>query len=141
MKKVSKLKIYTDGGSRGNPGPSATGWLIYDAQNLELLTYGGKFLGESTNNEAEFTALLEAITKALEYTPDEISCFLDSELLVRQLNGQYKIKAPHLKEIIEKIFDKVGFVKVKFQHVLREKNKEADSIVNKILDKYEGKSL
>ncbi len=135
-----KLKIYTDGGSRGNPGPSATGWLICDEKG-DRITSGGTFLGESTNNDAEFHALLEALIKALEYDPEKIDCYLDSELLVKQLNGEYKVKAPHLAKVLVKIHEMIDFRDVNFYHIPREKNKYADAIVNKILDKYANKSL
>ena len=133
---MKTLHIYSDGGSRGNPGPAATGYVIKDAKSGEILVQSGKYLGKTTNNVAEYNAVLQALTKAMELKPDEIICHLDSELIVRQLNGIYKIKATELKKIAEQVKELIFFKPVKFVHILRHKNAHADAIVNKILDKY-----
>lgn len=126
--------MYSDGGSRGNPGKSAGAFLIFDTNN-NLIKLGGKFLGISTNNMAEYEALLFGLKSAQKLKIRDITCFLDSELVVQQLNGKYKISNLKLKEIYEKIISmKNEFKSITFSHVKRESNMHADSLVNIILD-------
>ncbi len=137
---TSKITIHTDGGARGNPGPAAIGVVIEFAkdntnesvhENILL----GKYLGETTNNVAEYTALLEALTKAQELDPTEIECLLDSELVVKQLNGQYKVKDENLLLLWTQVKNAARkFKKITFKHIPRALNKEADKIVNEVLD-------
>lgn len=132
--KYDELLIYTDGGSRGNPGPSAAGFVIQDAQE-RLLFEGGKYLGITTNNQAEYQAVKFALEKAYEIGARRLSFRLDSQLVVNQLNGIFQIKNRDLWPIHQSIKEVVKrFDKVSFTHVRREFNKEADAIVNKILD-------
>jgi len=129
------FKLFTDGGSRGNPGLSAIAFVIY--QNEELFDIGAKFVGIATNNFAEYNALIEGLKLAKKYT-DAIECFLDSELVVKQLNGIYKISSPDIKPLADKIKAlRLDFKKVTFTHVRREQNKIADKMVNIILDSIE----
>jgi ribonuclease HI len=129
-----ELIIYADGGSRGNPGPSASGFVILDTEE-RLIFEGGKYLGITTNNQAEYQAVKLALEKALELNPKEISFRLDSQLVVNQLNGVYQIRNRDLWPIHASIKDLAKrFRKVTFSHVRREFNKEADAMVNKILD-------
>jgi ribonuclease HI/ADP-ribose pyrophosphatase YjhB (NUDIX family) len=133
-KKNDELIIYADGGSRGNPGPSASGFVIQDAEE-RLIFEGGKYLGITTNNQAEYHAVKLALEKALELRPRKISFRLDSQLVVNQLNGVYQIRNRDLWPIHVSIKELVSkFGKVTFTHVRREFNKEADAMVNKILD-------
>jgi ribonuclease HI len=126
--------LNTDGGSRGNPGPAATG-IVLKTTDGEVLASFGTYLGVKTNNEAEYIALLSGIEAALEKKILDLECFLDSELVVKQLNGQYKVKEPTLKVLWSSIKNLEGmFQSIKFTHVRREKNKEADKIVNETLD-------
>ena len=133
-----KLQIFTDGGSRGNPGPSASGYVIL-AEDDTVLEAGGEYLGITTNNQAEYQAVELGLQRAAKYQPRNIEFFIDSELVVKQINGEYKIKNRDLWPIHSRIkelaasFDKVGFT-----HVRREFNKLADSEVNKILDQKQG---
>jgi ribonuclease HI len=128
------LTIYTDGGSRGNPGPSAAGYVI--ASDGKILEEGGLYLGITTNNQAEYRAAKLALEKAAKYNPFEIEFHLDSELVVKQLNGEYKIKNSELKPVYEDILRLASqFQKVTFTHVRREFNQLADAQVNIILDK------
>ena len=99
--KVTKIKIYTDGGSRGNPGPAATGYVI--STDGQILEEGGRYLGETTNNQAEYQAVIQALVAAKKFKPSEIECHLDSELVVKQLNGQYKMKNKALRPHFEAI--------------------------------------
>ncbi|MBI3984176.1 ribonuclease HI family protein [Candidatus Microgenomates bacterium] len=128
-----KLKIYTDGGSRGNPGPAAAGYVISD-QNDQLLEEGGLYLGVTTNNQAEYRAVKLALEKASKYQPEHIDLYLDSELVVKQLMGLYKIKNVELKPVIEDVKQLLGRYDYTIQHVRREYNQEADRQVNIVLD-------
>ncbi|MBI2329770.1 ribonuclease HI family protein [Candidatus Daviesbacteria bacterium] len=132
-----KLIVYTDGASRGNPGPASYGFIIYD-ESGKLLYEEGKYIGITTNNVAEYTAVLEAlrtIKKNFAKGSVNIEIFADSKLVVEQLSGRYKIKSPHLKPIIEKIqllsFELGGVI---HGHVPRLKNTEADRLANLALD-------
>lgn len=133
-----KLIIYTDGGSRGNPGKAAYGYVITDDTG-KLLAEEGKYIGITTNNVAEYSGLLEALKKAKEISDsqpvDIIDCFLDSNLVVQQMNGKFRIKAHHLFPIIAEIRSlERQLPKLSYAHVYREKNKLADALVNKALD-------
>jgi len=128
------LKIYTDGGSRGNPGPSASGYVIM-AEDDQVLEEGGEYLGITTNNQAEYQAVRLALNAARKYQPQTLEFYLDSLLVVNQMNGVYKIKNRDLWPIysdIKKLAE--NFKEVKFKHVGREFNKLADAKVNEVLD-------
>ncbi|MBI5076939.1 ribonuclease HI family protein [Candidatus Falkowbacteria bacterium] len=130
-----KLKIFCDGGARGNPGPAAAGVVIKDERN-GVLFRGGKYLGETTNNQAEYQAVIFAFEKAKELGASEIEFNLDSELVVRQLNGEYKVKNQELAQQFLKIWNwQNQFKKVEYHHIYREDNAEADALVNETLDK------
>jgi ribonuclease HI len=137
---MSELLVYTDGGARGNPGPSAIGVAIY--QDSKLIHSIQKYIGISTNNIAEYTALFEAIdwiVKQNTYTQYvRIVCKLDSELVVQQMNGIYKIKNPNLKNIYYLIQQHIAHfsVPIIFIHIPREQNQEADRLVNFALDNH-----
>ncbi|MCA1928013.1 MAG: ribonuclease HI family protein [Calditerrivibrio sp.] len=120
------LTVYTDGASSGNPGPSGYGFLIY--KDSELLSSEKKYIGITTNNIAEYTAILEAAKKALEFKPEKILFKTDSELIARQFSGIYRVKDENLKRIhfeIKKILDGVYFT---VEHIRREENKLADKL-------------
>jgi len=136
-----KLIIYTDGGSRGNPGPSAIGVVIRNTTTKQDIKEYSEYIGKSTNNIAEYSALIFAIKKVKKLVGKkntkntEIEIRSDSELMVRQLNGQYKLK----NDIIQKLFIdvwnlKTEFKNISFKYIPREKNKVADMLVNKELD-------
>jgi len=130
----NEVIVYTDGGSRGNPGPSASGFVIY-GRDGELLFEGGKYLGITTNNQAEYQAVRLGLEKALELRARVVSFRLDSQLVANQLTGVYQIKNRDLWPIHESIKELITkFKKVTFTHVRREFNREADAMVNKILD-------
>lgn len=132
--------IYSDGGSRGNPGPSASAFVIMDA-NEQLIASGGVYLGVTTNNQAEYQAVYQALKKAKEIGVKEIDFRLDSNLVVSQLNGVYKIKNRDLWPIYQDIKDMTkDFEKISFTHVRREFNHIADGLVNKILDDHRAHS-
>lgn len=128
--------LYSDGGSRGNPGPSAAAFVIMNDRE-QILADGGSYLGITTNNQAEYHAVYFGLKRALEMGIQRIDFRLDSNLVVNQLNGVYKIKNRDLWPIHEQI--KVlltKFEKVTFSHVRREFNQIADGLVNKILDEH-----
>lgn len=130
-----KLTIYTDGGARGNPGPAAIGVVIKNETGKTLFSYG-EYLGEQTNNFAEYSALISGLKKAAEIGATEVECFLDSELVVKQMNRQYKVKEQTLQKLFVAAYNAAArFKKVAYCHVPREKNKEADKMVNETLDK------
>ncbi len=132
-----KLIIYTDGASRGNPGPASYGFTISDDEG-NLVYKEGKCIGITTNNVAEYTAVYEAlkyIKENLSSKTSEIEFYADSKLVVEQLSGRYKVKSPHLKLIIEKIrILTMELGGVLHTHVPREKNTEADRLANLALD-------
>lgn len=131
----NELKIYTDGGSRGNPGPAAFGVAITDESGRVLGKYS-KYLGETTNNQAEYQAIHFALSKAKEMKANEVEIYSDSELIVNQLNQNYKIKNQDLGVWFLKIWNlrqEIG--KVRFIYVPRSENREADRLVNRELDK------
>ncbi len=130
-----KVIINGDGGSRGNPGPSASGFVIQDETGETVLETGGKFLGITTNNQAEYRSVLFALERAKELGVEEIEFRLDSLLVVNQMSGIYKVKNKDLFVVYEEIKKLIsGFKSVKFKHVLREYNKLADAEANRIMD-------
>ncbi len=135
MGKYEYLKIYGDGGSRGNPGPAASGYVVYDANDQEVYK-GGRYLGITTNNQAEYDSLYLALTKCHDLGAKKIDVFMDSQLVVRQMKGEYKVKNPDIKIVFDKIRTQLmpKFDEISFTHVPRELNKVADSEVNKVLD-------
>lgn len=131
---TEKIIAYSDGGSRGNPGPSASGYVLMQ-ESGEVIAEGGEYLGVTTNNVAEYTAVLQGLLRARELGYEEVDFRMDSQLVANQLNGIYKIKHPDLAVINQKIQQVVDeFNKVTFSHVRREYNKLADGVVNRILD-------
>lgn len=128
------LIVYTDGGSRGNPGPGGAGAVIYrDGVELEGASL---FLGEVTNNIAEYEAIILGVSLAKKYAkPGEtIQMRLDSELATKQLKGEYKIKQEHLKELVARVKEEIKDFSVTFTHVRREQNKRADELANIAMD-------
>lgn len=129
-----KFIINTDGGARGNPGPAGIGVVIAD-ENLHIIRDCNKYIGEATNNVAEYKALVLALAEAQKLGADVLHINMDSELVVRQMNGQYKIKEPALKLLAQEVFVLAKkFKNVSFHHVRREQNKLADTLVNEAID-------
>ncbi|MBI5151508.1 MAG: ribonuclease HI family protein [Candidatus Pacebacteria bacterium] len=137
------MRIFTDGGSRGNPGHAATGVVVLDGETI--LFESGVYLGIATNNVAEYEAVLRALSwvakeKELGHfpTPQTLEFRLDSQLVVEQLNGRYKIKQPHILAYVKKIQDvltSLGYP-VTFTHIPRSENARADALVNQALDSF-----
>lgn len=138
---MKKFIIYTDGGSRGNPGKAGIGVVICNEKGQELKKYG-EYLGDNfTNNEAEYSAVIFALKKfkalfgkkLAQNTDIEIRA--DSELVVKQLNGQYRLENPKIQQFFIEIWNlKFDFKSVRFKHIPREKNREADRLMNEALD-------
>lgn len=130
-----KLIIYTDGASRGNPGPASYGFVV--KENNKILYQEGKYIGVTTNNVAEYTAVLQALEYAKNLkNVERVSVFADSKLVAEQLLGNFKIKAKHLKPIIEQIkILSLELGGVTFSHVPRSKNFLADKLANQALDR------
>ncbi len=132
---TNTYRLYTDGGARGNPGPAAIGVVLLDPNN-EPVTEFNKYIGVATNNEAEYAALIYGLEIARQQKVEHIECFLDSELVVYHLDGQYKVKSDTLKQYYDKALTLAyGFKSVRFIHIPRGENKRADELVNEALDK------
>ena len=131
---VKKITIHTDGGARGNPGPSGIGAVLdFGGEQILLKEY----IGEGTNNQAEYKAVIMALEKAKEIGAEEIAVFLDSELVQQQLSGKYKVKNPGLGTLFIKCWNLAqNFKKIKYIHIYRNENKVADKLVNEALDEY-----
>lgn len=133
---IEKVFINTDGGSRGNPGLAAIGIVIRDEKENLLEEFGEK-IGIATNNVAEYKAIIKALSIAKKYTKNEVNISSDSEVVVRQIIGEYKVKKNHLLELFYEVKKKEkDFAKVTFEHVFREdpNQSKADALVNEALD-------
>lgn len=131
-----RLITYSDGGSRGNPGPAAGGAVVKndDGETLETVS---KFLGKATNNVAEYTGIIIALEAAKRHGATEVDMRMDSELAVKQLKGEYKVKNPDLAKLFMQVHNlSLGFKKVTFKHIRRELNTDADAAVNACLDNH-----
>jgi ribonuclease HI len=138
MVKYEKLIINSDGGARGNPGPAGIG-VIIKTDTGKVVAKISEYLGVATNNQAEYKAILAGIAKAKELGAEAIDFYLDSELAVKQLNREYKVKNKELAPLYVKIYNlTLGFKKVTFSHVRREFNKEADALANEAMDRGKG---
>lgn len=132
--KSKKVFIYSDGGSRGNPGPAGIGVVILDAKKKKLKEIY-KYIGEATNNVAEYSALIAGLEEAARIGSDEVTLYMDSELIAKQLNGEYKVKSEDMKPLFEKALEILkAFKSFEVIHIERSKNKEADKLVNKAIN-------
>jgi ribonuclease HI len=123
-------QLYTDGASKGNPGPAGAGWILVNERD-SILVKDSKFLGEATNNEAEYEALILGLKHALSLGIEEIKIHMDSELLVRQLNGLYRVKNPRLAIYFQQVRDLLNkFSRYGIIHIPREQNRQADAMAN-----------
>ncbi len=129
-----EIKVFTDGASRGNPGPASIGIVFYDPSS-KIVAEHKERLGLQTNNYAEYTAVIRALEICQKQKVKAVQVFCDSELLVKQMKGLYKVKAPQIQPLYLKAKQLVSqFDKVDFNHVRRELNKEADALANQALD-------
>lgn len=131
-----QLEIFSDGGARGNPGPAAAGFLIISETGQVLMT-NSLFLGFRTNNQAEYEAIITALESAATLKAEEVICHLDSQLVVKQVIGEYRVKNSELKKLWRKVQELSGsFKKVTFVYAPRTNSQiqKADALVNKVLD-------
>ena len=129
-----KARLYTDGGARGNPGPAAFAYVL-EADDGTVLAARGESIGVATNNVAEYRALVAGLARALELAVPEVEVRSDSELLVKQMRGEYKVKKDTLRELVAEAHDLADRLeKVTYTAVRREHNELADRLVNEALD-------
>ena len=134
--RLKTLRLYTDGASRGNPGPAALGVVIADDQDMPLRTFH-RWLGATTNNEAEYRAVIDGLKAVEEWKPDRLEIYMDSKLVVEQLNGGYRVKSPDLQPLhrqAKELMSRLPVVVVK--HVERALNKKADHLANLAIDEH-----
>ena len=130
------LLVYCDGGSRGNPGPSAIGFVVCSGEG-EILCRHGECIGTGTNNQAEYMALIRALECALTHSRGKVHCFLDSELLVKQLNGEYRVRSSNLRQLFLRVKGlEKEFEAVKYTYLPRNTGllSVADGLVNEALN-------
>ncbi len=126
--------LFSDGGSRGNPGPAGCGAVLLDPAGRQVGAWR-QYLGLATNNHAEYQGLILGLTRAAELGVRELTVLMDSELLVRQLSGQYQVKSPQLKPLYEQARRLLaGFARVQVRHIPREQNRQADALANQAMD-------
>jgi uncharacterized repeat protein (TIGR04076 family) len=134
MAEVERIELYVDGGSRGNPGPAASAYVIKRSSG-ETVKAKGFHLGHSTNNVAEYTALLRGLEAIMTLGVRELDIYSDSELMVKQIIGEYRVRSQDLMELFEQVQRKLlNFDRWQIKHIRREFNKEADRLVNETLD-------
>jgi len=133
MEKYETLNVYTDGGSRGNPGPGAIAIVICD-ESGEVVKEHCECIGRTTNNQAEYSAVIKALELSSRLCK-ELKLFSDSKLVVNQLSGDWKVRDEDLKPFFARVQElEMSFKKVSYIHIRREKNKRADELVNEALD-------
>lgn len=127
------MTLFCDGACRGNPGPASFGYVIFQAD--EIIAQGGGKLGTTTNNVAEYQGLIQGLKKLVALGAKEITVKADSQLMIRQLSGMYKVKTPHIKELFDLAQKELKhFTKKTFTHIPREENSLADALANQALD-------
>jgi ribonuclease HI len=129
---IKSATLHTDGGARGNPGPAGIGAVLKIGEQEFLFK---KYIGEATNNQAEYRALVLGLEKAIEEGIHGLACYLDSELVVKQMRREYRVKDKDLAVLFIKAWNLISqFKKVSFHHIRREQNKLADQLVNEAID-------
>ena len=140
MAQLNAINLFTDGGCRGNPGPGAIGVVIFDSHN-NLLYEHSECIGNTTNNRAEYTALIKGLDLCAKFTRGKVFCYCESELVVNQMNGVWRLKNDQLRELFHEVRKNAGvFREVVFQHVNRTNQniKKADRLLN---DAFEGRCV
>jgi ribonuclease HI len=133
---ATRLLIHTDGAARGNPGPAGLGAVLRDAETGEIVAELARFLGEQTNNVAEWTAVQDALEEALRQGARQVDLRTDSQLVARQIAGQYRVKHPNLRPIHARVMALLAqFDGYTVGHVPRERNREADRLSNVAIDR------
>lgn len=134
-----KLRIHSDGGARGNPGPAGIGAVleVWQEDGWKLVKEVKRYIGEATNNQAEYQALIAGLEAARDLNAETVECVLDSELLVKQMNHEYRVKDPDLAPLFMRVWNLgTTFKKVTYRHVSRAQNKAADRLVNEAIDEH-----
>ena len=136
---MKTLRLYTDGGARGNPGPAGLGMVIEDDQGMRL--WGGhRYIGTATNNTAEYLALIDGLRKAAEWQPDALEVYMDSQLVVEQVSGRWKVRHADLQPLHRQAQGLLrSFPRVRVTYVPRERNRGADALANRAMDEGTGK--
>jgi ribonuclease HI len=136
---VKTLRLFTDGAARGNPGHAGLGVVIEDAEGMRLRGLH-RYIGVATNNEAEYHALIEGLKAVEPWRPDRLEVFLDSQLVVEQINGRYRVKKAELQPLYRRAKELLsGFSQVVVAHVERDRNRGADHLANVALDEHAAK--
>ena len=131
---MKSLSLYVDGGSRGNPGPAGIGVVVRDKNGKKVKEFN-KYIGVTTNNIAEYNAVIYGLQEALIEKAEEVELNMDSELVARQLKGEYKVKNSNIRPLFEQALHLLsGFKKFHIKNIKRENNKEADKLVNKAIN-------
>ncbi len=131
---INKVTIFTDGAARGNPGPAAIGAVIKDEKGNTITTIS-RCLGTTTNNQAEYRAIIAALEKAINLGVRQVTLYSDSELVVKQINGRYKVKNATLRPLYQEVVKLAGKLEsLKISNIPRTRNAEADKLANKALD-------
>ena len=132
---ANHLHLYTDGGARGNPGSAGIGGILKDPDSGTICESFGRYIGERTNNQAEYEALIEGLTRAKQNGAKRVDCFLDSQLVVEQMKQRYRVKDGELAKLFVKAWNLTHeFSKGTFTHIPREQNADADRMVNRAID-------
>ncbi|HKY64079.1 MAG TPA: ribonuclease HI family protein [bacterium] len=130
-----RLFVYADGGSRGNPGPAGAGAYL-ESEDGATVARIYKYLGETTNNVAEYSALIFGLKEAQRQQAEEVAVRMDSQLVVKQIAGEYRVKEPTLQKLHAQVMDLLGgFKRYQVEHIPREKNAEADKLANLAMDR------
>lgn len=138
MSTARRLVVRSDGAARGNPGPAGAGVVVSDERG-RVLARLARYLGKATNNQAEYAALLLALETAAAHHPEHLDVLLDSELVVRQLQGLYRVRSPELRPLYERSRKLLQhFPSVTIRHVPRQENRQADALANKAIDEAAG---
>ena len=134
------LRLFTDGAARGNPGPAGVGLVLEDAEGMRL--WGGhRYLGTATNNQAEYEALIAGLSEAARWNPERLEVYMDSQLVVEQLAGRYRVRSGELKTLHARALALLrGFRDWQVKHVPRERNRGADALANRAIDEHKAKS-
>lgn len=129
-----KVHLFIDGAARGNPGPAGVGVVLLDENKKKIKDFC-KFIGEATNNVAEYNALIYGLQEALMLGAKEVVVNMDSELVIQQLKGEYRVRNSNIKPLFGQVVHLMdGFKKIEVNHIAREKNKEADKLANKAIN-------
>lgn len=136
---MSTLRIFADGAARGNPGPAGLGVVIEDGEGARLRGLC-RYIGSTTNNQAEYLALIEGLTAVAEWQPDQVEVYLDSKLVVEQVQGRYRVKNPGLAPLHGRVMRLLAALPAwSISHVRREKNRGADALANRAIDEWQSR--